>query len=145
MTAAEFLSQIRRLEAKRRVVIREIEAMRVEAQGTALKLDGVPHATGISDTTGNLAARLADKTAELEDLSRYYWLQRCKIVNMILQMNLPPEKSHYIEVLQLRYVEGLTQYETAERLGYAYRWTQTLQERALDAFAEQYKDILQGE
>lgn len=145
MTAAEFLSQIRRLEAKRRVVIREIEAMRAEAMGTALKLDGVPHSTAISDTTGELAARLADKTAELEKLSHYYWYKRCKIVEMILQMDLPPDKSHYIEVLQLRYVEGLTQYETAERLGYAYRWTQTLQERALDAFAEQYKDVLQGE
>ena len=143
MTAAEYLSQIRKLEAKRRVVIREIEAMRAERSGVALKMDGVPHAARISDTTGNLAAKLADKENELEELSHLYWYQRSKIVNMILAMDLPPEQVHYIEILQLRYVEGLTGLETADRMGYAYRWTQTLQQRALEAFAKQYKDVLQ--
>lgn len=143
MTAAEYLAQIRKLEAKRRVVVREIKAMKEERSGTALKMDGVPHATKISDSTGNLAARLADKEQELEELSHLYWYQRAKIVDMILKMDLPPEQSHYIEILQLRYMEGLTVSETAEEMGYAYRWTQTLQQRALDAFADQYKDVLQ--
>lgn len=43
-------------------------------------------------------------------------------------------------VLRLRYIEGRTLEETADRLHYAYRWTARLQAKAIDDFREAVKE-----
>lgn len=43
-------------------------------------------------------------------------------------------------VLQLRYIEGCTLEETADRLHYTYRWTARLQAKAIDDFREAVKE-----
>ena len=43
-------------------------------------------------------------------------------------------------ILRLRYIEGCTLEETANRLHYAYRWTARLQAKAIDDFREAVKE-----
>ena len=43
-------------------------------------------------------------------------------------------------ILRLRYIEGCTLEETADRLHYTYRWTARLQAKAIDDFREAVKE-----
>lgn len=43
-------------------------------------------------------------------------------------------------ILRLRYIEGRTLEETADRLHYTYRWTARLQAKAIDDFREAVKE-----
>lgn len=58
-----------------------------------------------------------------------------KIENVIDSLTEPSKT-----VLRLRYIEGRTLEETADRLHYAYRWTARLQAKAIDDFRKAVKE-----
>ena len=113
MTVKEWLEQYKRIVAKIRVLERDIEKLTAEIGGGSLKTDGMPHGTSLSDSTGDIAARLADIKRKREQMLLEAVDRRDEITQVILRVTDPI----YMKLLYDRYVELMSWDEVTNDLG----------------------------
>ena len=134
MTTKEYLNSYKRIIAKIRVLERDIEKLTAEIGGGSLKSDGMPHGTSLSDSTGDIATRLADIKRKREQMLLEAVDRRDEITQLILKVQDPI----YMKLLYSRYVELMDWNDVTEALGlYNDQYVRgKLHSRALDAAEE---------
>lgn len=134
MTAKEYLQQygeaVRNAERLKREYIRELEL--IDAVGSTLGGDGLPHGNGISRKTEDKAIRLAEKAAALRDARIEAIRIRQEIFETI--QSVPGAKG---EVLYERYIELKSWDEISEAVGYTKRHARNIHDEAL-AYVEDF-------
>lgn len=135
MTAKEYLSQIRTLEARIRSLDNEIEALRDEVGSLRSPWpDGQPHGSGVTNPVETEAVKLADKLERLEteqiQTRGRLWVQRMRIIEDIGQ--IPDETA--VTLLTAKYVNGDTFEQIAVDIGYSYRQVLRKHGEALERF-----------
>lgn len=128
MTAREYLQQygeaVRNSERLKREYITELEL--IDAVGSTLGGDGLPHGNGISRKTEDKAIRLAEKAAALRDARIEAIRIRQEIFETI--QSVPGAKG---EVLYERYIKLKSWDEIAEAVGYTKRHARNIHDEAL--------------
>ena len=137
MTPKEYLSQIRRLNAKINIRSREKEALESSSLGVS-GFDYSKERVQTSPQSGAPFERDVDRIVELEQhidklIDEYYDL-RLQIVGQIASMQDP----RYIELLYLHYAQIMPLYEVSKQMGYAYGTIINMHAAALDAFGKQF-------
>ncbi len=149
MTAKEYLTQYRTIQAKLRDIESMLRDIRKELEGIEVGTirspwpDGQPHGTGITDPTGSEAIRAAESMTEeareelrgqLVDLElrelrarSELWRQRIQIEEIIGKVR----NSIYHELLHRHYIEGQTFELIAVEMNYSWRHTIRLHGAAL--------------
>ena len=100
MTIKEYLNGYKRIVIRIRVLERDIQKLVAEIGGGALKMDGLPHGSSLTDTTGEIAVRLADMKAKRMDMLLEAYEKRDEIEDVILSVPDPI----YMQLLHDRYV-----------------------------------------
>lgn len=99
MNAKEYLLQYKSIDARVRILQSEIEALRTEAEGMSINLDGMPKSQGTNDKTARIAILLAEcETALTEELSKA-WKMRIEMVEMLGKL-----QSKHQQLLYARYI-----------------------------------------
>ena len=121
MTAKEYLCQYRRLTERIRQL--EMELQRLSAQIDSLEIDysGMPHGSGISDRTGSLAAKLADKYDKYLALKAQAE-EKCSEINDAIGKVSDPTLA---KLLYDRYIRFMTWEDIAEDINRSDKWTRT--------------------
>lgn len=132
MTAKEYLRQFRQFGFRIKTIREEIMAIEEERDALSINIDGLPHSSGISDRTGNLAATLADMQENLTELNTEYWNQRQTIVKQINSL----DDAICVRILMLRYVGGYSWEDIAADMAYTVRYVLMLHGKALQDFAK---------
>ena len=88
MTAKSYLREYKRLLAVQKRIEREIETIEATIGGMTPG-DGTPHGSGVSDTTGALAAELADMKKAYQIAQYDAWQKRKEIVDTINALENP--------------------------------------------------------
>lgn len=135
MTAKDYLSQIKTLEARIRSLDNEIEALRDEVGSLRSPWpDGQPHGSGVTNPVETEAVKLADKLERLEteqiQTRGRLWVQRMRIIEDIGQ--IPDETA--VTLLTAKYVNGDTFEQIAVDIGYSYRQVLRKHGEALERF-----------
>lgn len=110
-TAKQFLNRHRLATAKIRALEREIANL-YESTISAPIGDGQPRGTDISDSTGKLAAKIADMRSETE----YLWEQQQRIRRRVEGVLLRLEDTNDFRVCWKRYIDLKTWDEIAEEM-----------------------------
>ena len=127
MTAKEYLTQYRLLMVKKARIEAEIIRTKTQLESISIKLDGMPRGTGLSNKTATLAAKLGDFEAELADAEIEVEMKRQEIIRTIHRL----DNADHIQILELRYIDGLKWEAIAEKMHYTVRWITSLHGRAL--------------
>lgn len=109
MKAAEFLLQLRRLDAKINNKICEMQQIRDLATRITSNLSGMPHPAGVTDKVGDAAVRLSHLSAEIDQITDQLIEARQSVIRLL--ETLPPEE---YDLLHKIYVQGLTMNAIAE-------------------------------
>lgn len=158
MDAKEYLMQVRRLNARLKVINSTIERLRDDINSlsdVSIKStwpDGQPHGTKITDPTGTSALRILDATEEKrqqlrEELLRYeyeqisahsiLWQKQIEILDKLSRISDPV----LFKILNYRYIEGKSFEWIAVEINYTWRHTINLHGKAL----EEMQKILNAE
>ena len=118
MTAKEFLKQY---EHASHIVQRckteyETEMLKIDAIGSTLSGDGMPHGTGISRKTEDRAIRLADKALKWKEAELNAIEKRQQVFNVVIQ--IPGIEG---DVLYHKYIKLMKWEEIALELHYSVR------------------------
>lgn len=127
MNAKEYLSQYGRIEARVRILQREIEKLRTDAEGMSINLDGMPKGHG-SRTWEDLVIKLAECDTELQSEMSKLWSKRMEIINTIGELDEPKFQT----ILHSRYIEGKTWETIAYEMGITWRYCYMLHGHALE-------------
>lgn len=93
-----------------------LAALRAKAYPGAQQLDGMPHASGVSDKTGYLGAVIADMEASIKALRKDITAER-----RILQNYVDSLRDERIRtIIQLRFICCMQWKEVADAMGWAY-------------------------
>ena len=158
MDAKEYLMQVRRLNARLKVINSTIERLRDDINSlsdVSIKStwpEGQPHGTKITDPTGTSALRILDATEEKrqqlrEELLRYeyeqisahslLWQKQIEILDKLSRISDPV----LFKILNYRYIEGKSFDWIAVEINYTWRHTINLHGKAL----EEMQKILNAE
>lgn len=139
MTAKEFLFEIRNKKRLLEATIRKAEELRTLAEGVgAIRYDKDRVQTSPQDHMSEAVTELVAKEDELDRLIVDYRQTILRRVRMIEGMHDP----RYVQLLTLRYIDGLRFEEIAVKMMYSWKHILRLHGEALDAFADQYEDQL---
>ena len=100
MTIKEYLNSYKRIVIRIRVLERDIQKLAAEIGGGALRMDGMPHGSNLSDSTGQIAVQLADMKARRMDMLLEAYEKRDEIEDVILAVSDPI----YLQLLHDRYI-----------------------------------------
>ena len=100
MTIKEYLLSYKRIVVRIRVLERDIQKLSAEIGGGAMKMDGLPHGSNLSDSTGQIAVQLADMKHKRMEMLREALQKRDEIEDVILAVGDPI----YMQLLHDRYV-----------------------------------------
>ena len=131
--AKNYLNQVRQLNKKIECIESDIEALRVEQITlSGVRMDGMPHGSGVGDPTAQKAIALIDKLAGMEsyliEMKSRYWQKRMEVIETIGKVS----DADLNELLYLRYVQLESFEGIAYKMNYSYRHTLRLHGRALD-------------
>lgn len=118
MTAKEFLRQYEHAD---RIVQRckteyETEMLKIDAIGSTLSNDGMPHGSGISRKTEDKAIRLAEKATKWKAAELDAIAKRQEVFDVVIQ--IPGVEG---DVLYHKYIELMKWEEIALKLNYSVR------------------------
>ena len=140
MTPKDYLTQIRTMNRRIRVREEQLKELRIvrasigSVNYSREKVKGGAYYNAVEDR----AIKLAELEERITQLKCEYVLTKARIIDQIKQMH--DEK--YSALLCYRYVDGLKLKDIAVKMHYDYKWLCHLHGKALDAFAEQYSDIV---
>ena len=133
MNAKEYLLQIRDITARVKLLQREIESLRTEAEGISISLDGMPRGSGGGkDKTARLAILLAECETALTEEASKLWSKRIRIISQLGELKNPKHQ----QILHLRYVECKTWEVIAVEMDITWRYCYMLHGNALKEFEE---------
>ena len=140
MTAKEYLRQIRTLDKRIGNLRRELESLRSDAYSVpGIRYDKeVVQGGRRHDPMADMVSKFEDKARELDRTAGEYIELRSRIVEQINALDDPV----HIELLYLRYIDGLTFEQIAAAMHYTERWTQILHGRALQSFTSKFINSL---
>lgn len=148
LDAKEYLMQVRRLDARLKVIDSTIERLRADISSlTDISLkstwpDGQPHGTKITDPTSSSAIKIAEATEEKRQKLRKelldYEFQQISARSILWQkqmeildkLSLIPDPILF-KILNFRYIEGKSFEWIAVEIGYTWRHTINLHGKAL--------------
>lgn len=109
-----WLEQVRKLDEL--IKAKEAERMQLWALATKItpEMTGMPHAGGVSDKVGNIAAKLADLIQETDAAWDRYIDQRTEVIRVLEKL---PAKEY--GVLHREYIQYMTQEDIAQDMGYS--------------------------
>ena len=136
MNAKEFLRQYEYATYKANQCREQYELMmeKIDAIGSTLGNDGMPHGTGVSKKTEELAIKLADAAQKYLDAERESFNKRQDVYELIRSID-----GIEGEVLYQKYINLLTWEQIADVLHYSVRGIQYAHGRALMTVAEKIK------
>lgn len=100
MTVYEYLNQLKRIDSDIERKQKRKRELWAEATSTTPNINGMPHATGVSDKVGNAATKIATVNEEINSLTDKYVDKRRDITE---HLRMLPEKQR--DVLRWLYVE----------------------------------------
>lgn len=109
MNVYDWLERVRMLDELIMAKLAEHQQLLDLATKITPNMDGMPHATGVSDKVGNVATKLADLAIETNNLIDSYVDAKQEIIHALEK--LPPNQ---YGVLHRYYVRGMTWEEIAE-------------------------------
>lgn len=118
MEAKSFLQQYATIMTKIQVIEEELADLREARSSIAIKLDGMPRGSNLSDPTARLAIQLADLEAELIEMQSRSWTIRMQILDVIGTLENPD----HMKVLHLRYIKRKRWWQIAGTMHYSYQW-----------------------
>ena len=118
MTAKEYLKQYMNLTWDIERIEREIKDVNELIDSMAINYDGMPHSSGISKRTENLAVKLSTLDDEKRKRISKAWDKREEIVRTIAAVEDPSLS----KLLYDRYIEFMTWEKTAEDIGKSEFW-----------------------
>lgn len=137
MKAKEFLRQYQQAKYDLEIAMATLKELEEMEDNISIGEGEGIRTNNISDKTGNLAVKIADKKAEIArgNNELYDILSEVKAVIDLV------EKRKYKRLLHLRYIEGLRWEQVAKELNYDTRWTLKLHGQALLIVDGILKDI----
>lgn len=139
MTVKQYLSQIKYLNMRVDRKLDELELLKNETTNITTRLNpNKVQSTPKHDKLAEQVAKMVVLEREINaDIDNYYEAKQT-IIKQIESLDKPI----YYHILHLKYVQGKTNKETAEKLGYSLRQIMNLYGEALINFSEKYeKDI----
>jgi len=109
----DWLCQVRHLDELINTKIAERDQLMNLATKCTPNMDGMPHGSGTSDKVGNIAVKLADMAAEIDDLIDYYVDYKQNVVRTLQKLD-PVE---YL-ILYKYYIQGMTIATIADEMHY---------------------------
>lgn len=141
MTAKEYLNEVNNY----RRIIRSIELQIEEARHQATQIRAIVYDKDRVQTSPSASA-MDQFIMRLDELGDRYVTNlikyRAEIDKRSKMINALPNPTH-AQILQLRYINGLKWKSICVEMGYTFRHTTKLHGYALQAFAEQFKDVLE--
>ena len=132
MTAKEYLSQYRLLDARISAKVKQLEELRAKAVSVSGGQNSGIHSGVPYDRVGELTAKIVDRETEINcDIDNLVSLQR-EISGKILLI----EDNRLRLLLELRYINCLTFERIACDMNYSYMQICRLHGKALAAFSE---------
>ena len=141
MTAKEYLNEVNNY----RRIIRSIELQIEEARHQATQIRAIVYDKDRVQTSPSASAmdQFIMRLNELGDRYVTNLIQyRAEIDKRSKMINALPNPTH-AQILRLRYINGLKWKSICVEMGYTFRHTTKLHGYALQAFAEQFKDVLE--
>lgn len=118
--------QYRYIDERVRILQREVETLRADAESMSINLDGMPRTQG-NRSWEDLVIKLAECDTALQSEMSKLWLLRLEIVATIGELNEP----RYQTILHARYIEGKTWETIAYEMGITWRYCYMLHGHAL--------------
>lgn len=141
MTAKEYLNEVNNY----RRIIRSIELQIEEARHQATQIRAIVYDKDRVQTSPS-ASTMDQFIMRLDELGDRYVTNliqyRAEIDKRSKMINALPNPTH-AQILRLRYINGLKWKSICVEMGYTFRHTTKLHGYALQAFAEQFKDVLE--
>lgn len=141
MTAKEYLNEVNNY----RRIIRSIELQIEEARHQATQIRAIVYDKDRVQTSPSASA-MDQFIMRLDELGDRYVTNliqyRAEIDKRSKMINALPNPMH-AQILRLRYINGLKWKSICVEMGYTFRHTTKLHGYALQAFAEQFKDVLE--
>lgn len=141
MTAKEYLNEVNNY----RRIIRSIELQIEEARHQAIQIRAIVYDKDRVQTSPSASA-MDQFIMRLDELGDRYVTNliqyRAEIDKRSKMINALPNPTH-AQILRLRYINGLKWKSICVEMGYTFRHTTKLHGYALQAFAEQFKDVLE--
>jgi len=141
MTAKEYLNEVNNY----RRIIRSIELQIEEARHQATQIRAIVYDKDRVQTSPSASA-MDQFIMRLDELGERYVTNliqyRAEIDKRSKMINALPNPTH-AQILRLRYINGLKWKSICVEMGYTFRHTTKLHGYALQAFAEQFKDVLE--
>lgn len=121
-TLKSYLSLCREIE-----ILRQERAELLNSGLGAANNDGLPHGSGVSNPTADIAARAASIAAELSQKLNELLYLRLQIEQAVNALNEPRER----ELMRRRYIEGQRWEQVAYEMNYTLRHVTRLHGRIL--------------
>ena len=141
MTAKEYLNEVNNY----RRIIRSIELQIEEARHQATQIRAIVYDKDRVQTSPSASA-MDQFIMRLDELGDRYVTNlikyRAEIDKRSKMINALPNPTH-AQILRLRYINGLKWKSICVEMGYTFRHTTKLHGYALQAFGEQFKDVLE--
>lgn len=139
MTAKEYLQQLQKYKRTAQLYAERIEELYHEATGIkAIVYDKDRVQVSPEDRMEKIFMRIDSEAEKYAKARARYDREVRKRVEMIASLENPV----HVELLTLRYVDGLKWEEIACAMGYTFRHTTRLHGDALGAFGRMFKDVL---
>lgn len=106
---------------------RRIEALRETLERTTPQLDGMPHGSDGSDKMATITASIVDLEKKLDQRR-----VNCELEMQIAETVIDTLPDQQRLVMRLRYIEGLSWKQVAEKSNYDKRHCQRIHKRALE-------------
>lgn len=90
-----------------------LAALLSAAQPGAARLTGMPHAPGVNDKVGDLAAEIADVSTHIDEIKALLASQEPKVLAFIVEVTDMRVRT----IMRLRFLKGLTWKEVSQVLG----------------------------
>lgn len=129
MTAREYLTRIRDMTTRVRILQDELERLRTDAASTSINLDGMPKGSGKSDKMERLAIKIAEYDTQLQDELTALLNEKQRAVKMIAE--LPPKQQ---TILTERYIHAKKWEQIAYEMDISWRYCYILHGKALVSF-----------
>lgn len=127
MNAKEYLMRYRNYDARIKILQAEIEALRTQAEGMSINLDGLPKGQGAKDKTARLAILLAECETKLTEELSAAWKVRMEIVETLGKLSYKHQR-----LLHEHYIQNKTWEVVAVDMGITWRYCYMLHGSALN-------------
>lgn len=137
LKAKKYLWQYKRLENELKTIAEEIVALEEQKDSITVKMDGMPHGSGISDKTANLAIKTADMLMESIEVRTRATEKRREIVERIMGLH----DRYQSRILYLHFIQGETIEAIAEDINKSLRHTHRLYANALEKIGAELENF----